>query len=162
MEITKKGYESLMAACQIDINEDDDIHRYHGKVNWAIERAKHYAEKMNVNWESVLEAWEANRTYWYMNYYQDCNQPLIKGERVKVFEDIEDLRKQVNKLGFRCPRCKKISADPQECSQPDCDWKSYGLFGTLGKGLTIILKDDMTPINIFMPVAFEILTNSNG
>lgn len=156
MEITKKGYESLMAACQIDVNKGDNTHNYREKVNWVIERAKHYAEKMNVNWESVLEAWETNRAYWYMNYYQDSRQPLIKGDKVKVFEDIEDFKKQVNNLGFRCPSCKKISSNPQECSQPNCDWKSYGLFGTLGNGLTIILKDDLTPLEIFMPIAFEI------
>jgi hypothetical protein len=55
-------------------------HKYCDKYKWVIERAKYYAQKTGVPYEEIIEAWEENRSYWYMNYYQDCNQPL-KGRK---------------------------------------------------------------------------------
>ena len=138
----KKGYDSLLAALNDDLQQNNSHHDYQATFDWAIERAKHYAEKLCCTWEEVLTAWETDRTYWYMNYYQDCKQPLIKGETVKVF-------------GFRCPKCSKVSKNPQKCTQDGCDWKAFGFFGTLGKGATVILKNSLTPIEIFIPVAWE-------
>ena len=51
-------------------------HKYCDKYKWVIDRANHYAEKTGRSFEYVIEVWESNRTYWYLNYYQDCNQPL--------------------------------------------------------------------------------------
>ena len=45
-------------------------HDYCGKYKWVLERAKHYAEKTGKTVEEVMEIWENDRTYWYMNYYQ--------------------------------------------------------------------------------------------
>jgi hypothetical protein len=119
-----------------------------------IERADHYAEKLGTTREAVLEAWETGRDYWYMNYYQDNNQPLIDDPNVRVFDTPADFKNSVTQE-FRCPKCEKISTDPQECSQKDCDWKAYGLFRTLGKGITILSKNPIAKIHIFMPVAWE-------
>ena len=41
-----------------------------------MDRAKHYSEQSGKSVEHILKVWEENRTYWYMNYYQECNQPL--------------------------------------------------------------------------------------
>jgi hypothetical protein len=51
-------------------------HKYCDRYKWVIYRAKYYEEKTGRSFEEVIEIWENNRTYWYMNYYQDCNQPL--------------------------------------------------------------------------------------
>lgn len=42
-----------------------------------------------------------------------------------------------------------------KCTQSDCDWKAYGLFRTLGKGVTVLSKNPIAKIHIFMPVAWE-------
>ena len=48
-------------------------HKYCDKFKWVIDRAKAYGEATGLNWEDVLDGWETDRNYWYMNYYQDCN-----------------------------------------------------------------------------------------
>ena len=182
----KKGIESLKASVIRDCNEycgcfnengcDKEYGKFNGKIcfhqycdkyKWVIDRAKHYAEKLNTDWEKVLEVWESNRDYWYLNYYQDCNQPLIQGDNVKVFENIEEFKKVVGDKGFRCPYCKGVSTNPCECNSGvlvklydkkgkyPCNWKSYGLFGTMGKGITVIMKDTLQMAEIFMPIVFE-------
>jgi hypothetical protein len=50
------------------------FHKYCDKYKWTIDRAKLYAEKSNKTLDEVMEIWENNRTYWYMNYYQEGNQ----------------------------------------------------------------------------------------
>lgn len=54
--------------------------------------------------------------------------------------------------GFHCPSCGVISKDPYKCS---CGWCSYGLLGTMGKGVTVLVKDGIIMSHIFMPVAWE-------
>jgi hypothetical protein len=97
-----------------------------------------------------------------MNYYQDCNQPMINSERVRVFETRDDLLQSIGKTGFRCPACDGVSTSPYECTSGKemskgkiCDWKVYGLFGDLGKGVFVYLKDSLRGDTIFMPVAWE-------
>lgn len=107
-------------------------HRYCDKFKWIIDRAKHYEEKLGIPWMEILDSWEEDRTYWYMNYYQESMQPLIDSDNVYVFESAEDLRKKVGNE-FICPRCKGISTDPYDCNSgieiggEICNWKSYGL-----------------------------------
>ena len=96
-----------------------------------------------------------------MNYYQEANQPLIKGDNVKVFDTVEDMMKSIKEYKFRCPACGGISTDPYECNSGvisdgnPCDWKVYGLFGDLGKGAYVYCKDKLKGENIFMPLAWE-------
>lgn len=173
------GYEKLMAAVQKDCNSLDHcgcfnpngcdkdhhqigkygepgykccMHKYCDKFKWVIDRAKHYKEKTGVPWESILDAWETDRSYWYMNYYQQCNQPEIKGDNVRVFETVEDFRKSVDGR-YRCPHCGGISTDPCECNAGGCDWKIYGLipFGAA----YVFIKDTCRVYRIFHPVAWE-------
>lgn len=169
------GYESLKAAVERDCNDKDHcgcfspegckaerhsvsgkrcFHGYCDKFEWIISRAKHYAEKTGIAWETILTSWENDREYWYMNYYQDCNQPLIGDGAVQIFETIEDFRKSLNSKGFRCPSCGKVTDDAQSCK--DCGWKAYGLFGTMGKGVYIVIKGSALKVhNIFKPVSWE-------
>ncbi len=157
------GYKKLKAAVELDAKESPKFHDYHAKLAWALERAKHYAEKTGLTDVDILDSWEKSRTYWYMNYYQDCNQPMIEeGGRVRVFDRLDDLRTAIGKAGFRCPACDGVSKDPYTCNSGEkmegggpCDWKVYGLLGDLGKGVFIFVKSEMRGQRIFKPVSWE-------
>ncbi|RKJ35211.1 hypothetical protein D7X33_38515, partial [Butyricicoccus sp. 1XD8-22] len=85
----------------------------------------------------------------------------IEGDSVRVFDTIKDLQESVKKDGFRCPSCSQITTDPYKCNSghvkngKTCGWKIYGLFGDLGKGVYVFVKDQVKLENIFMPVAWE-------
>jgi hypothetical protein len=88
-------------------------HKYCDKYKWVIERAKHYAEKTGKTFEEILEVWENDRTYWYMNYYQECNQPLLEGDSIIMYDDwIKELKHRfgddAKKWAFVCPACGNI------------------------------------------------------
>lgn len=157
----KKGIESLRAAAVKDCEGEDKTKtlqgctcRCCGCYDWAIARAKHYGERTNTPWEKILESWEEQRDYWYLNYYQECNQPEIKDAKVRIFDTVEDLLKSAGKE-FRCPACSGVSKSAYKCTCEKCDWKAYGLFGTMGKGITVFVKDRLVVNEIFMPIAWE-------
>jgi hypothetical protein len=157
-----EGYKKLLASVENDEKTPKRSHDYRAKLAWVLERAKHYAEKTGLRAEDVLDSWEKGRSYWYMNYYQDCNQPEIVGERVRVFKTPDDLKKAIGKDGFRCPACEGVSKDPYVCDSGKdieegkvCDWKVYGLFTDLGKGVYVFVKSEMRGQRIFRPVAWE-------
>lgn len=131
------------------------FHRYCNKLKWIIERVKHYSEKTGLSAVEILNAWEKQRNYCYMNYYQDSKQPLINSENVKVFDTLDQLKISLKGKGFRCPVCNHISKNPYECDSKECDWKSYGLLGTCGKGVTIFVKEKLQIDEIFKPIAWE-------
>ncbi len=158
------GYKKLMASFERDIQglrndnwKDSFAKERKDKVKWALERAKHYAEKTGLEAADILDAWEEERTYWFMNFYQEANQPEIKGNNVRVFETIDSLKESIGSKGFRCPSCKCISKNPYECDSGNekCDWKSYGLFGCLDHGVTVFVKAKMKIETFFMPIAWE-------
>lgn len=143
-------------------------HRYCDKFRWIIDRAKHYSDKTGLSWENILDSWEDDCNYWYMNYYQENNQPLIKGEKVKVFDTVNDMLESIGDRKFRCPCCGGISTDPYKCNSgvkigsetknqegKVCDWKVYGLLGDLGKGTYIFCKDKLKGETIFTPISWE-------
>lgn len=170
------GFEKLREAVYEDIKntieQKGEIHSrdakdYCDKFSWIIKRAKHYSKKSSLKWQVILDKWEEKRSYWYMNYYQEANQPKIEANRVKIFDTIEDFKKSVANKGFRCPYCNEISTNPQKCNsgklvkllntkgKHTCNWSSGGLLGTLGKGISIFIKEDLLVHQIFMPVAWE-------
>jgi hypothetical protein len=156
-----EGYKKLLADVERNEKEEPGFHDYRAQLSWIIERAKHYAEKTGLEAADILDSWEKDRNYWYMNYYQDSNQPLLN-ESVHVFETMEDLEKSVGKSGFRCPSCAGVSSNPYECNTnikdkngKVCNWKSYGLFGCMGKGANFFIKEKMKGETIFMPIAWE-------
>ena len=114
-----------------------------------IDRAKHYDKKLGIPWKEILESWEEDRSYWYMNYYQDGEQPLIETEKVRVFDTIEDFKKSVGHNEYICPSCGRVSNDPYECKE--CGWKVYGLLGDLGKGIFAYIKEKKKGQTIFKP-----------
>ena len=152
------AYAKLLAQVEKDASSSD-THDYRGKLNWVVERAQHYADQTGLRAAEILAAWEAKRSYWYMNFYQDSNQPLIKNTH--VFDTVEDFFASLDGKNFRCPNCGGVSSDPNVCTtglkvkDKVCDWKSYGLFGTMGKGANVFVKDRMENAHIFFPVAWE-------
>ena len=126
-------------------------------------KLKEYSDALNIPQEDILKAWEKKRDYSAINYYQECNQPDIKGDRTKVFESVEDMIKAIGEKKFRCPCCGGISTNPYECnsrketngSSKICDWKVYGFLGDLGKGTFIFCKDKMRGETIFTPISWE-------
>lgn len=161
-QINCEGYKKLLASVESSESKWPNFHNYRAKLQWALDRAKHYSEKTGVSVETILDAWEKRREYWFMNYYQDANQPLIKDSNVRVFSSQSDAQNAVGTDGFRCPACGGKSNSPYECDSKvvtngkPCDWKVYGLFRDLGKGVTVIAKDTMQMERIFMPIAWEL------
>ena len=132
------------------------FHRYCDKFKWILDRVQHYAEKTGIPANEILDALESSRDYWYMNYYQESRQPKIgEAKDIKIFDDANQFRALAKDSGFRCPKCGHISKHPVQCDSGKCDWKAYGLFGTLGKGLTVVLKQPFSITEIFMPVEME-------
>lgn len=120
-----------------------------------------YSEALGVPQEEILAAWEEKRDYSAINYYQECNQPSIKAGKVRVFETVADMLQAIGDREFRCPACEGVSTKAYECDTKKkvegktCDWKVYGLFGDLGKGIHVFCKDKMRGETIFMPVSWE-------
>ena len=156
-----EGYRKLVAAVEHDEKQSPGFHDYRGKLAWIVSQAKHYADKTGLTPEAILDAWDAKRSYWYMNYYQPANQPSIESDNVRVFETVADLLASIGKTGFRCPNCEAVSKSPYTCDSgvkthgKVCDWKVYGLFGHMGKGVSVFVKEKPAIENLFMPVAWE-------
>ena len=149
-----KGIEKLRAAVDRDL-KNNNMHDYEAKFDWVVERAKLYAEVFDCEYTEVIEVWEEHRNYWYMNFYQNANQPIPTQKNVFVYDNPDEALKVFGESGYRCPSCKSISTHLQDCTQDDCDWKAYGFLKTLGTGAHIALKDSMGIIEIFMPIALE-------
>ena len=166
-EKPEPGLASLEAAVKRDCEREGDcrtfnpegctrkscpcFHRYCDKFKWVVDRAKQYGEKTGIDWKEILAAWEKRRSYWYMNYYQDYNQPDLGNEDVRVFDTVVDAKASFRGMGFRCPSCGKISDDPDTCNH--CKWSISGLLPS--KGVYIFTKDRMLVFHLFMPVAYE-------
>ena len=126
----------------------------------------------------ILEAFAKKRSYSVINYYQKGNFPSLGGQNVKIFETKDDFLKAFPSKKFICPCCDGISTDPNTCNSGDlmtqekrskkgkitqkseiCNWKSYGLFGTLGEGYGFIIKDkfieDPIIYDIFQPIELK-------
>lgn len=156
-----EGYHTLVADVVNDEQQSPGFHDYRKTLAWAVNQARHYAEKTGLTPEAILDAWEGKRTYWYMNYYQPANQPSIKSDKVRVFETVDEMLESIGKVGFRCPNCEAISKSPYVCDSgvmahdKVCDWKVYGLFGHMGKGVCVFVKEKLALEQMFMPVAWE-------
>jgi len=144
---------------------DEDPCEYCAKYYWVLKRATSYSIDLNMPLSEILEGWEHDRDYWYLNYYQECNQPVLTGTGgmpIRIVEDPEDFMKQIdNRKEFICPKCGRLGPSYQECEGRkdgnellDCDWASYGLFKTMGKGVIVVMKRPFKVLEIFMPAAW--------
>lgn len=137
-----------------------------------IEICNEYAEFACKSPVEVFNAIENIRSCSYPNWYTRNKYPPIKD--IMTFEYTSDLFRQIDyEKGFRCPSCNGISKDPYTCDtgivknyRDVCDWKSWGLFGTLGKGLrfTVFERFLSKPYvdEIFYPVCMEEEETENG
>lgn len=156
-----KDYNEDCRQCLIDYAENgkecSQKCEYCQKFRWIIDKAKHYEEKLGIPWKEIIQSWEEYRRYWYMNYYQECNQPKIESNDVFVFESAEEMREKIG-TEFICPCCKGISTNPYECNSgvkvgknKVCDWKAYGF---LQFDLAFIYcKKERKSTKCFMPKA---------
>lgn len=163
LEMTKR--QNRPFSCQFNeggCNNPDCrcFHKYCDKFKWIIDRVNHYAEKLNIPAAEILDNWEEQREYWYMNFYQECKQPLLdKAGKVYIFETNEDVVKSFDSKGFRCPNCKGVSSHPQICDSKKvvnkkvCNWKSFGLFRL--DLVTVVVKKPFSVTEIFKPINWE-------
>lgn len=137
------------------------FHKYCDKFKWITDRAEQYSIKTGISSEEILDSWENKRNYWYMNYYQESNQPEIQGENVRVFDTVKELLLSMELKDYRCPSCDGVSTNPYICNSGQiangkvCNWNVHGLFGDLGKGANIFVKEKLSGETIFMPIAWE-------
>lgn len=158
-EEPKKGYESLTASYRYWAErEPGRKDEWKQKYEWALGRAQQYADRLGITRDEVLTAWEQERDYWYVNYYQESNQPDLTGHNVVTLEQWEAEGERLygkNHLGwrFRCPTCghiqtpqefKTAGIDPhmayQSCAsryglggESTCKWTAGGLLITGGR-----------------------------
>ena len=120
-------------------------------------RLENYCNVTGIPENKILVAFEKIRGVNTVNFYQESRLPLL--ENVHIFETLDDFKKEFPSGKYICPKCEKESNDPYECTQEKCDWKVYGLFGDLGKGIKVIIKDrfleNPIPINIFRPIEIK-------
>ena len=121
-------------------------------------RLENYSMVTGISKDEILVAFEKKRNINTVNFYQENRFPLL--EKVHVYGTIEDFKQAFPSGKSICPSCGKESIDFYECSQPDCDWKVYGLLGDLGKVIKVIIKDKFlehpVPTNIFRPVEMQV------
>ncbi|MBR1800661.1 MAG: hypothetical protein IJ767_04100 [Bacteroidaceae bacterium] len=156
----KKGLESLTADYYYWLErEPGRKEEWRQKYEWALNRAEQYAARLGTDRETVLKAWEEDRDYWYVNYYQECNQPDLTGMigAVTLAEWLSEGERLYGKekldWRFRCPACghvqtmrqfKEAGLDPElaylNCAsrhklggKPDCKWTIGGLLRVGGR-----------------------------
>lgn len=163
MNTESEGYKSLARAVEQSESDWPRGDAYRVKFAWVIERSHHYAEKTGIGADEILDAWEKRRNYWFLNYYQDVNQPRIDSPRVRVFDTLDALKVAIELPAYRCPACNGISTSPSVCDTglpmrggKVCDWTVGGLLGDLGEGVFVFVKSEVRGQTIFMPVAWEV------
>lgn len=120
-----------------------------------------YSKILGLSEDDILTSIESKREYSAVNYYQTANFPDL--ENVDVFENEEQIREKLSSKQFRCPACEGISTHPTICNSGKemsigkiCDWKAFGLFGTLDSGYSFVVKSTflVEPVvyNIFQPI----------
>ena len=126
---------------------------------------ENYSKVLGMDKLEVLRTIETNRDYSAPNYYQEANFPKLDSSQVMIFKNKEEFFERFPSHQFVCPACEGISTDPYECNSGEfmdkkekkiCNWKAYGLFGTLGKGIQILFRDNFfecpKPSSIFKPI----------
>ena len=170
----KKGYESLLDAFNRSAEREPGREKeYRAKFDWVLQRAQQYAERCGVDRDTVLAAWEADRDYWYVNYYQESKQPDLSEGGVKVFTLKQWQEEAERRFGkgaldwkFKCPVCgnvqtmrmfKEKGVDPNKAyyncasrygfgGRSDCKWTMGGL---LSIGGVYVIDDSYNPRHVF-------------
>lgn len=163
-KVETKGRKSLIKAIEKDIKEKRTFRtekELWEVFDWIVARAQHYADHTGYTVDDILNTWEEKRNYWYLNFYQDANQPEINADEVYVYPNAQSLVESLDREKYRCPSCGGVSENPYVCTSGKinegsvCDWKAYGLLKTLGNGVSIFIRDEARVIEIFQPIAWE-------
>lgn len=138
--------EQLKAKARATWTGDEGARRAERLETFLRETLSNYSTVLGIPEADILRAIEAKRTYCCVNYYQQAKFPKLVN--VTVFETISDVRHAMRSGKFLCPRCNAASTNPTTCNsgadmEPGkrCDWKAWGLFGALGKGLRFVCKE---------------------
>lgn len=149
--LIQKGIESLRESVAKDIIDSKRYerpmrgkHEFLRKYRWILRRADQYAKAFGSTRLEVLAAWESKRRYWYMNFYQECNQPEIKIDgKMRVLKFGDWMNELKEKFGndsaqwkFKCPSCGHIQcgADFEAIGQ-DRGNASFNCIGRHKKGV---------------------------
>lgn len=135
-------------------------------IDFISKRIPKYALIMDKTNLETLTTYAKARSCNYTNWFQNCYLPDLNG--VIVLDTVEDFKQKFPSGKFVCPCCNGVSTDYQECNSGKivkgtkkrsgkvCDWKVFGLFGDLGKGIRVIVKDRFSdfpkPIAMFKPI----------
>ena len=174
----EKGIQTLQEAikkhCSLFNPEQlhDEKCRYCPTYFWVLERASQYAEFSGKSVEDVVMAWERVRDYWYLNFYQDCNQPDLKKAHVEVLSYANWTKELTEKWGenskqwkFKCVQCGHAQCVQDfldaKVSEPEskvyfscigrwvkdvgCDWTLGGLF-SIHKRMVISPELQIIPV----------------
>ena len=119
------GYRSLKAAYEHDIRKRYQTKReLLIKFRWVIGRAQHYAHHQNRAIEEILNEWESKRDYWWLNYYQDCNQPKLIPKKNRLHGP-RYFKKYYRRIyGARSPKVREHSLKNIQRSQQERSTKS--------------------------------------
>ena len=126
-------------------------------------RVVQYSERLGFTPIEILTAFQKAKNVNAPNYYQEAIIPDITG--VIVFDTPKEFRECFPSGRYLCPACDGISKHMTICDAgtlkegEPCDWKAYGLFGTLGKGFRFLVKEGFLEksvvYEIFKPIELE-------
>ena len=110
-----KGYQSLKAAYSYDVqNRSRTKKELLRHFNWVICRAKHYAYYQGRTLEEVLCEWEAKRDYWWLNFYQECNQPkLVRALKPQNIKGLRNFMKEHYNFENTIDRKHRVNSEIQ-------------------------------------------------
>lgn len=120
-------------------------------ISWILDW---YAKMYQKNKLETLEIITKSANISYCNWFQNANLPKI--DNVYVYKNAEDFFTKHPEKKYICPKCEWVSTNPCECNAWWCDWKVYGLFSDLWKGISIFFTDEIEnsgkPQKIFKPI----------
>ncbi|HBM2815693.1 TPA: hypothetical protein LU109_003605 [Enterobacter hormaechei subsp. xiangfangensis] len=124
------------------------------------ERITHYAKVLKLSPAKILNAFEQTRIIYATQFYNEKNLPYLDPRRVMIFRDREHYKQVIGITGFRCPQCNQVSLHlPDRCENRKCGWRASSAFGTMGRGLRLILRESFLTYpqvyEIFMPIELE-------
>lgn len=115
----KKGCASLRAELERNIEDRwrtrEELEK---RLQWVLDRADMYAKKCHTDRETVLAAWEEDRDYWWLNYYQERKQPDLSKVDVMTLDEWEaDGKRRFGEdfldWKFKCPACGYVQTPRQ-------------------------------------------------
>ena len=132
------------------------------------EELPRYASLLGYSEKEILMAWEKARNVNCVNWYQKANFPDL-GE-VIVLDSLQQFQEKFPSHKSTCPMCGGLSTDYYACNSGKevvldgkkttvCNWKVYGLFRDMGKGVSLLIKeaflDHPVPERIFKPIELQ-------